>query len=238
MEPSITPLQAAQNMVLYTEHLKDIAKPPKQKKELYFGVYRSRSFVTISNSTPWLERLKRYIQWLFGFISYKQEDVNKLAILSRKHWIPASEKDRLESAVETKIKQLEVAQILLSESQQSDEIHKSSLHAAEQMLKFNEELIQQKENAVETTQATLSLYTKTYESLKKQVDGKDKDILAKYKEIADLKLENGKLSQKVEEHKNNYRILDQRAQTVITKLQKDIETLKSQKSGAVKPPSK
>lgn len=139
--PELSSREAAYNMALLGEHEKEAGK--KSKRELYFGVYRSRTFIFITRSTSLLERVKRYVQWLFGLISYSQDAIESLAARSRRHFVPAKE-------LKVSKEQLEAVQKQLAKAALAEE----RFHQAEQELRAQNlantryrALIPMKENA-------------------------------------------------------------------------------------------
>lgn len=171
--PELAPREAALNMVLLVEHEKDSGR--SSKRELYFGVYRSRSFIVITRSTSLLERIKRYIQWLIGFISYRQDAINSLAARSRKHWVPAN--------------QLEAAQKQLAKARLAEE----KLQKTELDLRNQRQANANWRNAYQQAQTARALYENLHREMQNQEDAKDQSVIQKQQRINALERELGTL---------------------------------------------
>lgn len=193
--PELTPMEAACNMALLRAHEEAAQKYPKD--ELYFGVYRSRTFVVITRTTHWLQRIKLYVQWLFGLISYKQEDIAKLAERSKKQWVPAGEKAQLQQEMDGKVQQLEAAQNLLAQSKIQLQAKAAQCQANEQEAQVFRNSSNSWKQQHQRVQAVRAQYENLYKQNQNQIGGKDADIRQKMQSANDLLREKGELETKL-----------------------------------------
>lgn len=176
--PELSLREAAYNMALLVEHEKDAEK--KIKRELYFGVYRSRTFIVITRSTSLLERIKLYIQWLFGSISYKQDAIDNLTARSRKHFVPANE-------MKAKNEQLEAAFL------NKDRLKEERLQNAQQELRDQRQANANWRNACQQKEAARAIYERLHREMQNREEAKDRDVIQKQERIGTLELEIGRL---------------------------------------------
>ncbi|MCE5316188.1 MAG: hypothetical protein LLG04_02340 [Parachlamydia sp.] len=172
--PELTLREAAYNMALLTEHERDAGK--NIKRDLYFGVYCSRSFIVITRSTSLLERIKRYIQWLFGSISYKQDAIDNLAARSRRYFVPANE-------MKAKIEQVEAA--LLKKDRLKEERHQN----VEQELRNQRQANVNWRNACQQSQGARAIYEQLHREMQNREAAKDQAVIQKQQRINTLELD-------------------------------------------------
>lgn len=172
--PELTSREAAYNMALLIEHEKESGR--KVKRELYFGVYCSRSFIAITRSTSLIERIKRYIQWLIGSISYSRDAIDNLAARSRKHWVPANE-------LKAKKVKLEEAEKKLAKAQHAEE----KLQKAEQDLQIQRQANGRYINVNQQWRNTSTYYQNQYLETRDREYAKDAQLIQQRDQIFALR---------------------------------------------------